>query len=394
MDEQLEDKKIPAWQRAKQLAARMAIEFRSHVRAPATQSEHELELELEGGDGDNGEDVDSDSFDDTDDSPFVDYMMIRRRWRREEELAMQKGTQSDPEDSAAQESVQFQLEESPAQLDSEFFIPSDPTPLRIKSLLAQLSQLQLPDDEPLKKFTLFPKLAPEIRNNIWKFVSCQLGATKIAANRGVGPPSLWSSPYPPSILSTSKEARREGLRHYETCIVRTNAWEPEHAPLKKYKKLHFVNFNHHNFIDLLTSNQFQVIEDSAFYPDDMAKIQELTIMQAGYRPGGFYANPPDMLGILSYLPNLQQITVVVRNWCAAVGVNQGIDQELYRKELQDEFETYYQSILKDAGLKPELKIFFRDWNDSDTAPCSADPDKGFGKRYFSPDANANTSSYD
>jgi hypothetical protein len=40
--------------------------------------------------------------------------------------------------------------------------------------------------------------------------------------------------------------------------------------------------------------------------------------------------------------------------------------------------------LRDAGNKARLEIIFKDWNDSDTAPCSADVAGGRGWRYFDP----------
>lgn len=81
---------------------------------------------------------------------------------------------------------------------------------------------------------------------------------------------------------------------------------------------------------------------------------------------------------------------MIRNWCAQVGVNQGIGQELFRKEVHDNFQKYFEQALKDAGMhmKVKLRVVFKDWNDSDAAPCSADAAKGRGWRYFSPIANA------
>jgi len=76
-----------------------------------------------------------------------------------------------------------------------------------------------------RKFTCFPKLAPELRGKIWK------EACKVTRNVDLwvldssyfsstdrylhgNPHSFSSSCHPPSVLAACKESRAEGLKHY------------------------------------------------------------------------------------------------------------------------------------------------------------------------------------
>lgn len=61
----------------------------------------------------------------------------------------------------------------------------------------------------------------------------------------------------------------------------------------------------------------------------------------------------------------------------------GLAQELYRNELAANFKQYFHEKLKDAGSKSDLKLIFMDWNDMDTAPCSAIAAKDRHFQYFS-----------
>jgi hypothetical protein len=272
-------------------------------------------------------------------------------------------------------------------LGSHIFFPPDPKSARIASLLAQLPRLLLPDDEkPLDKFALFPKLVPEIRNKIWKFAASQPEASDISPCMRDGQPNFWTSHYPPAILSTSKEARREGLRFYDACTIQIRDWERLGLIRTLHSKVHYINFDRHVIIKHLDHGRFNIDRDSAYKAEDLAKIQEITIKHTGYQPQGFHLPTPDLLGLLSYTKSIRTLSFVISNWCAAAGVHQGIAQELYRKEIHDSFEKYLKVVCKDAGVQPQLNICFRDWNDSDAAPCSADPEKGCGKRYFSPAA--------
>ena len=62
--------------------------------------------------------------------------------------------------------------------------------------------------------------------------------------------------------------------------------------------------------------------------------------------------------------------------------HRGPAQELYKSELADNFEQYFEQKLKDAGSKAVLKLKFMDWNYADTAPCSADAAKERHFQYF------------
>ena len=266
------------------------------------------------------------------------------------------------------------------QPSSEFLLPPGKMSSRLKSLLVQLPRLQLPA-EPLKEFILFPKLPREIQNKIWKVAACTPGVLGLFRQNLEGRPS---------ILFTSREVRREGLRYYKTCIAKWPHYDAHedgcfYLPEEHQKRTVYVNFEVDQFVTPAPSS-FQP-RRCILHPDDLSKIQTLTIDHTGYQPSGlshYEHSPQGIVDLLSYLPSLQQLNILVRNWCAQVGVNQGIGQELWREELNDRFRTHFELVLRDAGNKARLEIIFKDWNDSDTAPCSADVAGGRGWRYFDP----------
>jgi hypothetical protein len=98
---------------------------------------------------------------------------------------------------------------------------------RLNNLLTGIPNLEIPPPTQEEKFHLFPDLPLELRNKIW-----QLAANEpriIILDDRQRPPSnrySWSSTVPqqqrhPGILHTSKEARAEGMRHYELCWEKT-----------------------------------------------------------------------------------------------------------------------------------------------------------------------------
>jgi hypothetical protein len=164
-------------------------------------------------------------------------------------------------------------------------------------------------------------------------------------------------------------------------------WDPSVRYRIFYTKAHYINFEAHEFICNMPM-AFSDFED--FDIKDLAEVQKLTLGHYGYQPVHPITNIPlNILGMLALMPGLKEIKIVVRNWCAQVGVNQGIGQELFRKEVQETWRTFFEQALKDARMEIKLRIMFKDWNDGDTPPCSADAAKGPGWRYFSPIANAN-----
>ncbi|PMD63162.1 uncharacterized protein K444DRAFT_626905 [Hyaloscypha bicolor E] len=269
---------------------------------------------------------------------------------------------------------------------SEFSPSTGRMSSRLKSLLIQLPRL-LPPAEPLKEFVLFPKLPLEIQNKIWKVAASTPRVVK-----------LFRPEYEvqPSILLTSREVRREGLRYYKTCIAKFPHYGGHkygcfYLPKEHQKRIVCINFEVDQFV--VPAPFFSPPPLCYLHPDDMGKIQTLTIDHTGYQPSGLSSvqSPPrGIVDLLSQVPNLRQLNILVRNWCAQVGVNQGIGQELWRKELDGRFRTHFELAMRDAGNTARLEIIFKDWNDSDTAPCSADAAGGFSWRYFSPLANENS----
>jgi hypothetical protein len=272
---------------------------------------------------------------------------------------------------------------------SEFLLPPGKMSSRLKTLLIQLPRLLLPA-EPLKEFILFPKLPLEIQNKIWKVAASTPRVLE-----------LFRQNYEvrPSILFTSREVRREGLRYYKTCIAKWPHYDGPHKygcfylPEEHQKRKVCINFEVDQFV--VRAPTYFHLRQCNLHPDDVGKIQTLTIGHTGYQPShqsslsliSVQSPQRGVVDLLSHLPGLQQLNILVRKWCAPIGVNQGIGQELWREELEDRFRTHFELVLRDAGNKARLEIIFKDWNDSDTAPCSADVAEACGWRYFSPLAN-------
>jgi hypothetical protein len=261
-------------------------------------------------------------------------------------------------------------------------------PSRLKSLLADLPRLELPK-EPVDRFTLFQKLPIELQNKIWEIIAFQQRAVALLYNSGESHlPALYTQPPIPPILLVSREVGQEALRFYRPCAQRWPSSRRHWSEVVMWRIV-YTNFVADQFIMVSPNSSFNVL-DCNVHSWILGGIQTLTIDHTGYLPTGLSIgsmNAPDFLGLLSYLPRIKHLNIMVRNWCAQVGVNQGVGQELWREELRKKFLAHFEAVLKDAQLKPTLVIRFIDWNDSDAAPCSADVEREQGWRYFNPVGN-------
>ncbi|KAN0099196.1 hypothetical protein V8E51_012971 [Hyaloscypha variabilis] len=90
-----------------------------------------------------------------------------------------------------------------------------------KSLMSSLQPLEIPSPSTNEKlaFTLFPKLPPELRRQIWHHVASEpriiylLPTDRYSSSRSENTTSSRQTTYP-AILATSQESRSEGLRLY------------------------------------------------------------------------------------------------------------------------------------------------------------------------------------
>jgi hypothetical protein len=260
-------------------------------------------------------------------------------------------------------------------------------PSSLKSLLVERPQLEKPK-KPLDQFTLFPKLPLELRNKIWQIAAFEPRAIDLDCGSGrSGLSILRNQPKIPPILQATYESRQEGLRYYTPCTERSPSWRPRPSPWMISERTVYVNFAVDEFAIVLPLSSFVAI-DCNFYEIVLGHIRNLIIDHTGYLPIGIGpTNPPDFLGLLHYLPRIEEINVMVRNWCAEVGASQCVGQELLREELHRKFQAYFTLKLKDARLNAELKVRFIDWNDSDTAACSVGVAGERRRRYFDPVGN-------
>ncbi|KAE9363960.1 hypothetical protein N431DRAFT_474956 [Stipitochalara longipes BDJ] len=102
--------------------------------------------------------------------------------------------------------------------------------------ITMTNDVQVSESMPLEEFTLFPNLAPEIRDMIWE-ASLHPCFLTICGNFYLTPPQFKISAKHPAILHANQEARTLGLKHYKPYFSSLNGRPSYFNPSKDI--LHF-----------------------------------------------------------------------------------------------------------------------------------------------------------
>ncbi|KAN0089593.1 hypothetical protein V8E51_019853 [Hyaloscypha variabilis] len=179
---------------------------------------------------------------------------------------------------------------------------------RLKSLLAVLPPLEIPSPpSPLSTFTLFPKLAPEIRDMIFSFACLQPRKVNLLSTFSDPAPQLKSTipgqSRQPAIMEVCRESRSVGKRFYtlvtsiprKRCIKREGAaclrciddsWNAAHeTEVDAEGDLDWVNFEIDGFVLKLSdmehfgaSWRFDEGHFLNFGGEVVAKIKSVTVL--------------------------------------------------------------------------------------------------------------------
>jgi hypothetical protein len=217
-------------------------------------------------------------------------------------------------------------------------------PPHTRVLLSSLPKLKIttsPYEGP--KFTLFPQLPAELRNNIWHHVSFLPQKINLNYNYSASREDLEELGFRgvegsfsiPSILHTSSESRSEGLRYYQLVkhkvhegdapgganglvAVRDNIWI-------------YVNFEVDHFLYNKVSSLGNEVDSDDYYPlsnENLAKIKFLDIQYNCKENVTFPFPAVGFLRVKRRPEKLEMVTLVVRRYTPTGGVGNDIRESV------------------------------------------------------------------
>ncbi|KAN0089585.1 hypothetical protein V8E51_019845 [Hyaloscypha variabilis] len=160
---------------------------------------------------------------------------------------------------------------------------------RIKSLLFTLPQLDIPPQpKVLHSFTIFPKLAPEIRAMIWKHAAFESRTIKLFRLDGRSDPAKTSvvegQQRHPGIVHASRNSRAVALKVYTKCQENPRQ-ELTRQSIMGMGNVVFVNFSTDRFLFVVPPNswlgynifEFNTLSDFNFMQPIVRDIKHLEI---------------------------------------------------------------------------------------------------------------------
>lgn len=157
---------------------------------------------------------------------------------------------------------------------------------RLQTLLSTLSALEIPPQgTTLLAFTLFPNLAPEIRNMIWVLAASEPRTIKLFGTDGPADPAHTSTitgqTKHPGMVHACRESREVAMMFYERCSTVVRATGRINVRNSVY-----VNFTIDTFLFQVPSDLdagYSPVSPLNFTPGHIEKIQHIEVESSSYK---------------------------------------------------------------------------------------------------------------